>query len=169
MPPLYHRVWQWLKYMVNHKDNEIPMRDGSKFLIKKGQHLTSLRDIAQGVGWYEGGKWQEPNPKTISSVLEWLVKQEMISIDRGKGNRQYTLITLLNWDLYQSTNNGGNSKETLDGTDSTQLLDINKNDKNEENDKDISTTPGESEGSFDGMKNFIFVSIVSQMLFRQGI
>jgi hypothetical protein len=41
MPPLYHRTWQYLKYMINHSDNEIPMNDGTKFLVKAGQHLTS--------------------------------------------------------------------------------------------------------------------------------
>lgn len=127
MPPIYHRVWQWLKYMVNHKNNEIPMRNSSIFLIKKGQHLTSLRAIAEGVGWYENRKWKEPNPKTISSILDWLVKQEMISIERGKGNRQYTLITLLNWDYYQTKND---KWETVDGDVSKQSLDINKNEKN---------------------------------------
>ncbi|WP_243764021.1 hypothetical protein [Bacillus sp. XF8] len=126
MPPMYHRVWQWLKYQVNHQDNEIPMRDGSKFLIKRGQHLTSVRNIAQGVGYYEGTKWKEPNPKTISTILGWLEKQEMILIERGQGNRQYTLITLLNWDSYQAKKDEGNSK----GTAEKHLADINKNDKN---------------------------------------
>jgi hypothetical protein len=149
MPPMYHRVWQWLKYMVNHEDNEIPMRDGSRFLIKKGQHMTSLRDIAQGVGWYEGAKWKEPNPKTISVILEWLVKQEMILIDKGKGNRQYTLVTLLNWDLYQVKNDKGNSKETVDGTDDTQPLDINKNDKNEKNEEEINKSSKSKKHNFE--------------------
>lgn len=54
MPPLYHRVWQWLKYKANHDDATIPMADGTKFWIRKGQHLTSVRNIAQGVGWFEG-------------------------------------------------------------------------------------------------------------------
>src|SRR5690606_30303915 len=54
MPPLYHRVWQWLKYQVNHEDQFIPLRNGSKVKVSKGQHMTSIRQIAQGVGWYEG-------------------------------------------------------------------------------------------------------------------
>ena len=54
MPPLYHRVWQYLKYQVNHIDNEIPMTDGTKFTVKKGQRLTSYRSIAKGVSYYEG-------------------------------------------------------------------------------------------------------------------
>lgn len=111
--------------MVNHQENTIPMRDGTFLTIKAGQHLTSVRDIAKNIGWYEGVKYKEPNPKTVSTILEWLEKQSMIKIDRGKGNRQYTLITLINWDLYQVNSVEGNSKVT--GRE--HLADINKNDK----------------------------------------
>lgn len=131
MPPLYHRVWQYLKYKVNHKDNKIPMNDGSFLTVKAGQHLTSIRTIANNVGWYERGVFKTPNPKTISSILDWLEKQQMIKIDRGKSNRQYTLITLINWNLYQSDDDESNSKETA----KKQSMDINNNDKNEKNDK----------------------------------
>ncbi|PGS73069.1 hypothetical protein COC69_24005, partial [Bacillus cereus] len=127
MPPMYHRVWQWLKYQVNHRDNEIPMRDGSKLKVKRGQHLTSVRNVAKGVGYYEGTQWKEPNPKTISTILSWLEKHHMISIERGWGNRKYTLVTLLNWASYQENNIGGNGRETVE----KHLVDINKNDKNE--------------------------------------
>jgi hypothetical protein len=129
MPPLYHRVWQWLKYQVNHEPNEIPMLDGTKFKVKKGQRLTSVRNIAQGIGWYEGLIWKEPNPKTVSNVLVWLEKNDMILIERGRGNRQYTLITLLNWDKHQCKSDGGNSKVTGNGEGKKQVTDINKNDK----------------------------------------
>jgi hypothetical protein len=125
MPPLYHRIWQYLKYTVNHQDNTIPMRDGTFLTIKAGQHLTSVREVAKNVGWYEGVKYKEPNPKTVSTIFEWLEKQSMIKIERGKGNRQYTLISLSNWDLYQQNNVEGNSKVTV----REHLADINKNDK----------------------------------------
>jgi len=131
MPPLYHRVWQYLKYMVNHKANKIPMKDGSFLNINPGQHLTSVRNIAEEVGWYERGVFKKPNPKTISSILDWLEKQEMIQIERGEGNRQYTLVTLINWESYQVKEDESNSKETED----KQSADINNNDKNDNNDK----------------------------------
>ncbi|MEF3330596.1 DnaD domain protein [Oceanobacillus oncorhynchi] len=126
MPPLYHRVWQFLKYKVNHKENKVPMRDGSYITLQPGQHLTSMRKIANQVGYYEQGAWKEPNPKTIKSILTWLQKQNMISVSNGDGNNKYTLITLLNWEVYQEKNEDGNSKYTVN----TQSMDINKNDKN---------------------------------------
>jgi predicted transcriptional regulator len=129
MPPLYHRVWQYLKYKVNHNPAKIPMEDGNFFTINPGQHLSSVRGIAEGVGYYEGLKWKSPNPKTISTILSWLEKQGMITIDRGRGNRQYTLITLLNWEEHQSKTEEGNKKETGSGEGKKQLADINKNDK----------------------------------------
>ncbi|WP_051302434.1 hypothetical protein [Salibacterium aidingense] len=109
MPPLYHRVWQYLKYKVNHKTERIPMKDGSFLTIQPGQHLTSKRKLAQSIGWYERMAWKEPNPKTISDILKWLEKQNMIKQDLGAGNRQYTLITLLNWEVYQSKEDEGNT------------------------------------------------------------
>lgn len=136
MPPLYHRVWQYLKYKVNHKENKIPMRDGSFLTVKPGQHLTSIRSISDNIGWYERGVFKAPNPKTISSILDWLVKQNMIKIHRGEGNRQYTLITLSNWDSYQVYEDESNSKETV----SKQSMDINKNDKNDKNEKNLSSS-----------------------------
>jgi len=105
------------------------MRDEGFLTIKAGQHLTSVRDIAKGVGYYEQMKWEEPNPKTISRILTWLEKQSMISVDRGRGNRQYTLITLLNWESYQVINEDGNTLGTPLGEGRTQPVDINKNDK----------------------------------------
>jgi hypothetical protein len=152
MPPLYHRTWQYLKYQVNHQENKIPMRDGTFLTIKPGQHLTSVRDIAKAIGWYEGAKWKEPNPKTIDTILKWLDKHNMISIERGKGNRQYTLLTLLNWDSYQQCKVEGNSKVTPDGEGGKHLADINKNDKEcIKNDKEYIAAENAREGESDGV------------------
>ncbi|MDT2277555.1 hypothetical protein P7H20_25670 [Paenibacillus larvae] len=87
-------------HVANPQDNEIPLTDGTRLSIQRGQHMTSVRSIATGVGWYEGVLWKEPNPKSVSVVLDWLVKNGMIHIERGK-SRQYTLITILNYEIYQ--------------------------------------------------------------------
>jgi hypothetical protein len=136
MPPLYHRLWQWLKYKVNHDDAEIPMTDGSKLLIKRGQHLTSIRKIANGIGWYERGLWKEPNPKTVTEMLNWMKNAQMLVVENG--NSKYTLVTLINWDVFQINENESNAKVTV----SKQSLGTNKNDKNEKK-KDIKQTYAE--------------------------
>lgn len=135
MPPLYARTWQWIKRKVNFENGVIPMRDGSEFLIYKGQHLTAIRTIASGVGWYEGRAWKEPNPKTISTILAWLIKKEYITVDGGRGNREYTLITLTEREKNKLfgkgvTPNGEGSGEG-DGEVREQSMDINKKNKEE--------------------------------------
>ena len=129
MPPLYHRVWQWIKYNVNHKPEFVPFSDGTKVLVKPGERITSYRQIAKGVGYYERGVWREPNVKTIKTILDWLETEHMIAIE---SNSKYTLIKVLNWGIYQEPESDeSNTQETAN----QQSLDTNKNDKNEKNDK----------------------------------
>ncbi|MDY4606383.1 hypothetical protein [Clostridium tertium] len=156
MPPLYFKVWQYLKYMANHQVNSIPMSDGSKEIINRGQHLTSYRSIAKGVSYYENRVYKEPNAKTIKKILEWLEKNHMITLEHGRGNKQYTKITLVNYSIYQSKDDElvtekkqqSNSEETAEKqqsntkeTEGKQTVDINKNDKN-----DIRMNNNEKEG-----------------------
>lgn len=112
MPPLYHRAWQFLKYKANYEDAEIPRADGSTILVRRGQHLTTLRDIAEGIAWREGRARKTPNPHTISKILEFMERRNMIVISNEektvRGNRKYTLITLLNWEKYQIDEITGN-------------------------------------------------------------
>jgi len=161
MPPLYHRTWQWLKYNVNHEDNEIPMRDGARMLIKRGQRLTSIRDIAKGISWYEGKKYKEPNPKTIDAILNFMVKANMILINRGKGNREYTLVTLINYEIYNKKESQGNSKVTPDGEGREQQADINNNDKNDKNEKPSSPKRVYDEQSLEyRTANYLYTNIL---------
>jgi hypothetical protein len=99
--------------MANHADRTIPMNDGSRLTIRRGQHLTSIRNICKGVGWQEGATWKEPSKKTIEKILKWLELNEMITIHRGKNGRQYTLVTIVNWDLYQLEDSDQDKKPVL--------------------------------------------------------
>jgi len=125
MPPMYHRVWQWLKYSVNHKEAKIPNKDGNFTTILPGQRATSYRQIAKSVGYYEGRKWKEPNVKTVKSILDWLVKEKMISV---WGNTLGTIVTIENWSLYQEKEIEGNTKRITPSTPSKHYLDTNNND-----------------------------------------
>lgn len=134
MPPLHERVFLRLIIEANHKDVEIPYREkGSqiyrKKLIKRGERLTSIRNIAEWVAWYERGCLKVPNPKTISSILEYLIQENMIYI-YDKGNKKETHYKIVNYDIYQDDRGEeGNTKVTVN----KQSMDINKNDKNEKN------------------------------------
>lgn len=132
MPPMYHRVWQWIKYIVNHSEQKIPNRIGGGYTtIKPGQRATSYRQIAKGVGYYEGLKWKEPNPKTIKVILNWLNDHEMIRIE---GNAQGTVVTVVNWELYQKELTKGNAKVTP----KKHSMGTNKEGLNNEEEKDLS-------------------------------
>ena len=132
MPPLYGRVWQWIKYSVNHKDKGIPQPDGTSFMVKSGQRLTSLRQIAQAVAWQEGLRTITPSAETIARIVKWLESKSMITVSRGERDRSYTLITVVNWAFYQGEDESG---VTLTGTaiehtqEHPQVL--NNNEKNE--------------------------------------
>ena len=128
LPPMYHRVWQWIKYSVNHKQAKIPNKDGTFTVINPGQRATSYRQIAKGVGYYEGVKWKEPNPKTVKTILNWLESQGMITVE---GNSRGTIITIVNWALYQEKTVKGNAQVTP----KKHSLDTNNNENNEKQKK----------------------------------
>lgn len=137
MPPLYHRVWQYLKYRANHEEATIQLKDGSFLTIGQGQLLTSMKTIARDVGWKERGKFYEPNKKSISTVLGWLKEQKMIEIrpvtgnggedqfgndhSNGKSNAIGTLISLINWGFYQIEPDSGNGSSNEVSNDSYPL------------------------------------------------
>lgn len=140
MPPLYLRVFERLILEANHEDKEIPYKaPGSKvtgkLLVRRGERLTSLRQIAEWVGWYEYGVFKAPHPTTIQRILDWLVSRGMIEIApasklkrNGKCVRGETRYRVLNYELYQGyTGDECDSKCDSYETASRQ----NKNDKNE--------------------------------------
>lgn len=144
MPPLYLRVFLRLLIETNHHDNEIPYKEkgqsviGRK-LIKRGERLTSVRDICKWVAWYERGKLIEPNPKTIQNILDWLEENNMIEIYGVKGNRKETHYIIVNYDIYQDKDSDKVTEKKQLGnslvTEKQQSLETNKNVKNVKNDK----------------------------------
>ena len=140
MPPLYHRVWQYLKYTVNHTDRVIPTRNG-KVVVKKGQTITSYQSIAEAVAWYEYGIKRVPNKKTIKAILDWLEKEGMIV---RESNAKGTVITLCNYCIYQGgEDKESNAEETLE----KRSLDTNNNVNNDKK-KDSTSSSRKSANSF---------------------
>jgi uncharacterized phage protein (TIGR02220 family) len=97
MPPLYDRVWKWLRLSANHKAVDVITPKGSIHL-EPGQRITSMRQIAEGVSWEEWGTPRIPSPKTISVILAWLQQQEMVTVE---SNSKGTVISIINWHIYQ--------------------------------------------------------------------
>lgn len=134
--PLYARVFERLIIEANHSCKRIPYKGETK-LIKRGERLTSIRQIAEWVGWYQRGIFKAPNPKTISSILKWMIKNNLLEI-YDRGNSQETHYNIVNYCIYQSRedaqgNSQSNSQVTVSGQASKQSMDTNKNVKNEKN------------------------------------
>lgn len=126
--------------LANHSDKKI-MFNGEFMTVKRGQYLTSMIKLS------EKWKW---NRKTVSSFLKLLENDKMITkvTDNTK-----TLITIVNYSIYQSENESvGQPITQLSGQPTGQpfaqpigqqwdnpmdnLLDTNKNDKNIKNDEE---------------------------------
>lgn len=100
MPPIYHRVWYWLRLNAQHETFLFPTRERFGIWVLPGQRITSLQQIADGVAWREWGKEKVPNKRTIKAVLDWMEVQEMVTVE---SNAKGTLITIVNWRSYNDT------------------------------------------------------------------
>lgn len=132
MPPIYHRVWYWLRLNVQHETYLFPTPVKLGIWVLPGQRLTSLRQIAEGVSWKEWGVEKVPNTKTIKAVLDWLEAREMVTVEsNGKG----TLISVVNWHTYnyfagEKVTAESNSVRITDGTRSGYKGECNRRNKN---------------------------------------
>lgn len=134
------QAWVDLLMLANHSDKKI-MFNGDFKTIQRGQYLTSMVKLS------EKWKW---NRKTVSSFLKLLENDNMITkvTDNTK-----TLITIVNYGIYQSENESVGQPITQHngqpiGQLYTQpigqqrdspvdnLLDTNKNDKNIKNEEE---------------------------------
>ena len=97
MPPLYQRVFFYLRQEAVWQPETFPTRKGYGIALNPGQLITSFSTIADGVSWYEYGVKKIPNKKMIKSILEWLESNSMVTVF---SNRHGTFIMLINWDVY---------------------------------------------------------------------
>ena len=134
------QAWVDLLMLANHSDKKI-MFNGDFITIQRGQYLTSMVKLSDKWKW---------NRKTVSSFLKLLENDNMITkvTDNTK-----TLITIVNYGIYQSENESvGQPITQLNGQPTGQpytqhigqqrdnqtdnLLDTNKNDKNIKNEEE---------------------------------
>ena len=102
MPPLYQRVFFYLRQEAVWQPETFPTRKGYGIALNPGQLITSFSTIAEGVSWYEYGVKKVPNKKIIKDILEWLEGNSMVTVF---SNRHGTFIMLINWDTYNSVEN----------------------------------------------------------------
>lgn len=134
--PIWHRstpeqksVLITILLMANHKSNEWEWQ-GEKFTVKPGQFVTSLDRISEKAG--KGVSVQNVR----SSLKKFEEKYQFLTNKSTKSGR---LITICNWDDYQSneedTNKDTNNEPTKSQQRNNKEVTPNKNDKNDKNDK----------------------------------
>ncbi|MBO1264451.1 hypothetical protein J3A84_05270 [Proteiniclasticum sp. SCR006] len=105
-----------LLLMANHKAIEWEWQ-GKKYVVQPGQFITSLPSITKKCG----------KGITIQKVRTALLRFEKYEFLTSKSTNKNRLITIVNWDSYQSDEENQQAKQQA----SNKQLTANKNDNNE--------------------------------------
>ena len=108
--------------MVNHDTEEWEWQ-GKKYMCRPGQKITSLEKIRKECG----------KGISIQNIRTAFVRFEKLEFLTYESTKESRLVTVLNWELYQSTESNQQSNQQTGNKDLT----TNKNDKNDKK-KDIS-------------------------------
>ena len=118
------KVWLWCLMKANHETAWVEMKSGkSKIEIKvePGQFFFGRKSASKELGMKE------------SSVRNRIKKLENMQNVDIKADRQYSIVSIINWDIYQQDEKKEDSKEDRQRTGKGQAKDTNKNDKNDKN------------------------------------
>ncbi len=113
-------AWIDLLLCANHVDNKVYF-DGNFIEVKRSQLITSIRKLCERWGW--------SNTKVVR-FLECLKNESQIHF---KSDTKKTVITIVNYDLYQNEKTQKHFKNDAE----TSQKHTNKNVKNEKNDKNL--------------------------------
>lgn len=122
--PNYLSIFVYLLLKANHKDNDLIL-EGKKTTINRGQFLTSIFSIAD---------FFHLSTSTVSRVLKYLETERMIE---KLSTNKYSLITVLNYNLYQDPESIIENKTITD----QKQNETNNNDKNENKYINIGKSP----------------------------
>ena len=122
-------VMMTLLLMVNHEEKEWEW-NGEIFKAEPGQVVTSISKIKENCA----------SDVSLQSVRTALLKLEKWGFLTNESTKTGRLITIVNWDVYQNTdeqtNKDSNKELTKHQQRTNKELTTNKNDKNEKNDKE---------------------------------
>jgi len=122
------KLWLLVLMKANHEPNKF-LFNGKEVSVTSGQFVTGAHVLASEFN--EG----VPRDKAVAwrSLWRWLKRFENEQMLTIKSNTKYSVITVLHWDEYQSTDNQVTS--TRQSTDNQ--VTTNKNEKNEKNEKNV--------------------------------
>jgi hypothetical protein len=113
---------------ANHEAQKI-IFNGQEIEIKIGQFITGRNAMAKDL---------KQNPITTYKRLKILENLKILNI---KSNNKFSVVTVVNYGLYQSEEIKRNTKRNNKGTTREQQGNTNKNDKNDKNDIYAHFTP----------------------------
>lgn len=154
-PPLYLKIWIYLLLKAQHQDYKG---------LKRGQVWVSMPELQEAMAYKIGYRVEKPSIKQIRQALDYLrnPSHEILANNPVNGTTKGTtkgammvttkgthglLVNIVNYDIYQDPRNyEGHNEGHVEGTakGATEELrgarqghNINKNDKNDNNDLDI--------------------------------
>ncbi|KPL25629.1 MAG: hypothetical protein AMJ75_00525 [Phycisphaerae bacterium SM1_79] len=123
-PPHIREIWDWLIRNANHTD-----RKCGDSVIRRGQLLTSYREIRGGLHWKVGWRKMTYSKWQCENALKLLKKATMIATQK---TARGIIITVLNYDFYQNPKNYECHKKTnTRATREPQTTDTTNNELNE--------------------------------------
>lgn len=120
----YFRVWLYLLLNASHKGYSA-MFNGKKIELNAGQLITGRRSMAEKCNISES---------KAHRILKTFEIEHQIEQQTGNKNR---LITILNWDKYQNSEQQIEQQVNINRTTNEQQVNTNKNVKNVKNDKNV--------------------------------
>lgn len=136
----YFRVWLFLLLNASHKGYSA-MFNGKKIELYAGQLITGRKSIAEKCNISES---------KAQRILKTFEIEHQIEQQTGNKNR---LITILNWDKYQNTEQQIEQQVNINRTSNEQQVNTNKNVKNDKNVKNIKENIKRKVGSYEAVIN----------------
>jgi uncharacterized phage protein (TIGR02220 family) len=123
--PEQKTIFITLLMMANHKENEWEWQ-GERYIVKPGQFITSLDSIVKKSG----------HGISIQNARTALKRFEKYGFLTNQSTNKNRLITIVNWGLYQDSNDELTSNLTANQQATNKQLTTNKNYKELKNDKE---------------------------------
>lgn len=127
--PLIWHFWNYCRLRANHKDNVMDF-NGQPFSVERGSFVTSVRNAAKDTGLTE---------QNIRTAIKTLVNHKMIEKSTQTLTQQATIIKVVRFDFYNSsentTNTVSNTAPTQHQHSTNTVLTTNNNVKNEDNEE----------------------------------
>lgn len=127
------QAWVAILMLANHKEGFIPVKNGELIRIERGECGYSELALSDIFKWSRG---------KVKRFLNFLESENMIH-QKNRSNRN--IIKIINYDIYQdrTVNDtvNGTLNDTVNGHLTVHQTDINNNDKNDNNEKNIISLP----------------------------